>query len=916
MPVSPHPSSDDSSVNTALRLGWAVGEARGRYRLGDDSRLAPVATLPSRMDHALPLASERSTAEQRIEIEHVLVELSRQLDVDPANYGTLPGQSAVVEGTPASVRLADLAGELAGARRNGTAAEIQTAWATLAEFLYGWDAHIQDALAAQAFGTASAYQLGRSLAETYWALDPTAPGDAASSWEFLLGQHRRDETIALLNRLAAHFNPLTVHAVTFSLRAWCALAADPSRRNQTAAVPQLAAQSKLWRDLLVTGQDPTSMLDPRALLRRSRQLRGLIRSFVPEIVGLGLMLAALLGAAKLVGPSGSGGSAVVAALSALGLTTAGLAARAKASANQVFEHLRTTLYQDLVDAAVTLCPASTRSPAAASPSVNGIDHLVVLALENRSFDHLLGFLDHPDPSFDGLLRGGPHTNPGWQGQPPVRATEDAKAVLPVDPDHSHDAVMEQLALQPDRPLSAPNNQGFVASYERKGRGLDRPQLRGIFGWLITRLRPKSAFAEPIINRGGLVMRCQDPTNVPVLSTLALEFGVCTRWFCSVPGETWPNRNFMHAATSDGETDISLRFYNDKTIFELLEANNRTWSIYHDDTPQVWAFRQLWDDDKRQANWFEFRAFLDHVKAGTLSNYSFIEPNHRPPLHTLDYAPVVGQTDVSNSQHPGNNLVSNAAYDNFSPVGPTDFSRAETLIATVYETLRANPALFERSILLITYDEHGGLYDHVPPPTDVPAPRDRATWGRRLMHLLYHRTSKAFDFKMLGPRVPAIVISPLVRRGAVSTEIRDHASVPATLRHLFAPHADPLTDRDAWALPFDTLLAGTAARRGAQLPDLSSYIHFRPAESPMVTTPDSAPVGSPPTVEPRHARDFRQLAEDVHAELVRKGAAQPLTASHPDQRAHEATAAFVALAVQARRNFDEQATPPSRTTQAS
>src|SRR5438876_638692 len=161
---------------------------------------------------------------------------------------------------------------------------------------------------------------------------------------------------------------------------------------------------------------------------------------------------------------------------------------------------------------------------------------------------MLGYLDHPDPQFDGLRGGGPYTNPGWRGAPAVAATPDAKYVLPLDPDHSHDAVMLQLGGRP------PSNSGFVESYERKGRGLDAPSFEGPLGWLFDWWRNRSA-PSAIEGRGPLIMRCQAPDQVPVLSALALGFGVCTRWFASVPGETWPNRNFMHAATSDGTTNI-------------------------------------------------------------------------------------------------------------------------------------------------------------------------------------------------------------------------------------------------------------------------------------------------------------------------------------------------------------------------
>ena len=492
-----------------------------------------------------------------------------------------------------------------------------------------------------------------------------------------------------------------------------------------------------------------------------------------------------------------------------------------------------------------------------------IDHVVVLALENRSFDHLLGYLVHPDPKFDGLVHGGPYSNPGWKGQPAVPASAGAKPVLPVDPDHSHDAVMQQLGAKSQGPNWAPTNAGFVTSYERKGRGLAVPSYGGVsrrlvdwVGHLFARAKP------PVPGRGPLAMLSHAPDSVPALSALALGFGVCTRWFASVPGETWPNRNFLHAATSDGETNIYPRFYMNRTIFELLEEDaGKTWHIYHDDTPQVWAFRKLWDTPERHANWFEFPEFKAHVANGQLPNYSFIEPNHRPVLHTLDHAPFIGQPDVSDNQHPGNNLVADGAYDSFPTAPPTDFARADQLTASVYETLRENPALFERTILLITYDEHGGLYDHVPPPTGVPNPGDHPSWGTRIWRWFWHRSAAPFDFTMLGVRVPAIVVSPFVPAGTISDEVRDHASVPATLRKLFAPNAARLGPRDDWAEPFDTLLTLTSARR-ADLPDLSSVAAVSPA--PAI---GPAPVKAPrlPRVPP-HYRDFASLAKQVNRQL--------------------------------------------------
>jgi phospholipase C len=485
-----------------------------------------------------------------------------------------------------------------------------------------------------------------------------------------------------------------------------------------------------------------------------------------------------------------------------------------------------------------------------------VEHVVVLMLENRSFDHLLGYVRHPDPSFEGLL-GGEFANPGWAGGSPVAASPSARPVLPFGPDHSHDAVMEQLAVTAGRPT----NRGFVRSYERKGRGLDPPAFGGLLGpaagWWRDRF---SRGASAVTGRGPLVMACQPPEHVPALSRLACEFAVCTRWFCSVPGETWPNRNFAHAATSDGDTDIEIRPYTNRTIFELLEDHGADWRIYHDDTPQVWAFPALWDTPQRHAKWFPLDHFAAHVAAGELAAYTFIEPNHRPPLHTLDHAPLIGAPDVSNSQHPENNLVSNAAYDTFTVPGDTDFTRADRLTATIYEALRARPDLFDRTLLLITYDEHGGLYDHVPPPTRVPSPGGQASAIGAARRILLHRKTSAFDFTMLGPRVPAVVISPRVPAGTIDTQTRDHASIPATLRAVFAPTAPPLTGRDRWAAPVHHLPA--LAQPRTDLPDLSAHT-IRPAAA---TAPPAAAPPQPPRM-PRYYQPFTDLADQVYQHLA-------------------------------------------------
>ena len=498
---------------------------------------------------------------------------------------------------------------------------------------------------------------------------------------------------------------------------------------------------------------------------------------------------------------------------------------------------------------------------------SAIDHVIVLALENRSFDQMLGFHPSSNPDFDGLLHGGPYQNPGYDGGPQVAAGPTGKHVLPIDPDHSHDAVMLQLGLTGG--VSTPTNAGFVDSYERKGRGLSQAAFDGLLAPLLDLLhvgQPTSTATNLVSGRGPLIMRCLAPEHVPVLTELAASFGVCTRWFASVPGETWPNRNFLHAATSDGTTDIEPRFYYNKTIFEVLEKVGKSWHVYYDDTPQVWAFRRLWDEG-RARNWFRSAEFAEHVRSGQLPNYSFIEPNHRPPVHATPFVHVAGVHGHSNSQHPGNNLVPDADYDAAAASGHGDFERGESLVAQVYEALRANPEVFNRSVLLVTYDEHGGFFDHVPPPTGVPAPGGRLQPGLlgRLARYLLHRRATAFDFTMLGVRVPAVVISPLVPAGSVDTTVRDHASVAATLRALFAPDEPPLGERDRWSPPFLPLLS-LQEPRTTDLPDLSAWVAQEPAPAAVPPVPPLTPPAQPEPPVPASFSDLVDLARMVDREL--------------------------------------------------
>jgi hypothetical protein len=216
-----------------------------------------------------------------------------------------------------------------------------------------------------------------------------------------------------------------------------------------------------------------------------------------------------------------------------------------------------------------------------------------------------------------------------------------------------------------------------------------------------------------------------------------------------------------------------------------------------------------------------------------------------------------------SQHPGNNLTDKS--------DGSDFRAGERLIAEIYQHLRAQPALFEKTVFVVTYDEHGGTYDHCHPPATVAPGSGHDTWTRRLMRWLTARNYPlGFDFRRLGGRVPCVVVSPWIPRATLDEEVREHASIPATLRRLFAPKAKPLTRRDRHAPTLEHLLSLAAPRRDNALPDVADAIATLgnpPLFPGDVAAPDTAPAPRPPDSK----FDWR-LADLTHA--IYEGTVEP------------------------------------------
>jgi hypothetical protein len=333
--------TDADRVLAALRLGWAVSELRGRLRPGE--KLIEIKSLEGVRTHTLPLGGERTPVEQLVEAEAVVCSLAGRLEVDRNVNEFRDADGSISQA--ASERLVELSKGLSSGRVD---------WDEMGAFLYQWDAKIQDELAGDAFNVAGAYQLGRGLGEIAW-LDPTqALADESTSWAFVLSERRASTLQRLSKRLAEYFQPLTAAGVARGLGLWAETVKPGELRDDAACRKRLIDQTKRWRDLLLTGLDPATLLPPSKFLARARQIRHVLRSFWLEltIAAVGALLTALA-AALLASTSNHSLGAFLGVLGLSGITTSGIVAKARTQALALLGKLREALDADLiVDAAV------------------------------------------------------------------------------------------------------------------------------------------------------------------------------------------------------------------------------------------------------------------------------------------------------------------------------------------------------------------------------------------------------------------------------------------------------------------------------------------------------------------------------------------------------------------------------------
>jgi hypothetical protein len=337
-------SSDDSvQVLNSFRLGWYVAEVRGRNRPDGPEHVDPQ--LPSGDCHPLPLRIERKATERRIEAQGVLAEVARQLGVD--EDGTC-GKHIDQE-----------------AHRLATASDPAGQWTAFANTLWRFDAHIQDKLTACSEMQACAYQLGRGLAETFWALNPTE-AQGRQGWRFLLGEPRCFELSRLVGRLSGYLSPYTGPAIVGSIEIWQKFAEreqwDPALAREAQAA--LREQIRRWYELIVLGQDPTTLIKPFDVIGNFHTLMQAIRQFWPQVAATVLGLGCIV--TLLVMLSVGAGSDLVktlgAVLGVLGVSLGAITGALKNSAQSLLARLRQDTYTELVAEGITSRPPDMTNP--------------------------------------------------------------------------------------------------------------------------------------------------------------------------------------------------------------------------------------------------------------------------------------------------------------------------------------------------------------------------------------------------------------------------------------------------------------------------------------------------------------------------------------------------------------------------
>ena len=414
---------------------------------------------------------------------------------------------------------------------------------------------------------------------------------------------------------------------------------------------------------------------------------------------------------------------------------------------------------------------------------DNIRRVIVLMLENRSFDHILGALAPEIPGLNGIPDN-PRVN-RYEGRDYPQAPGAAR-FLNFDPRHE----LEHVAVQ----------------------------LKGDNGGFVTDFANSYPLADPDKDLPE-VMKYHAPDVLPAIHALARNFTVCNHWHASVPGPTWCNRLFALSGTSlgrvkmpEGVMTLNLHWYNQPTIFDRLNEKKIPWKVYFGDAPLSLLFVNQWEKENVERHRTMTEFYRDAAGAmpsdpdpakgdkDGLPPFSFIEPQYFQP----------GATDA----HP-----------------PHDIFAADALVGSVYNAIRRNEKLWNETLLVVAFDEHGGFYDHeLPPDTEAPD---------------FHQ--EEYDFRKLGVRVPVILVSPWTLKGVCDTPM-DHTSL---LKYLVEKWGlGPLGLRTENAATFINAIHSDPAQRNGASPEVKHSME--PASN---LDPDARP----PT--------FERLSANQHALLA-------------------------------------------------
>jgi phospholipase C len=379
------------------------------------------------------------------------------------------------------------------------------------------------------------------------------------------------------------------------------------------------------------------------------------------------------------------------------------------------------------------------------PADDPIKHVVLLMMENHSFDQMLGCLQDVHSGLDGvdIAASVPRSNPDIAGNPVYQIPTDEQQVLR-DPIHETPNVLVQLSN---------GNTGFVRDYQHNVPLTTADDRQNVMGYYVL-------------------------DRLPALHQLGRDFTVCDRWFSSLPGPTWPNRFFALSGTSSGRVKMpsgvsdphpeEFNAQTQPTIFDRLNDVGKPWKIYYYDFPLSLLFTRQRLAHNLQ-NYYLVKDFFEDAKVEeTFPAFAFIEPKY------------LGADQ--NDDHPPHNVF-----------------KAQKLIADVYNAIRSNPLLWQSTLLVVSYDEHGGFFDHVEPPAAIPPDEHRDEW----------------TFDRLGVRVPALLVSPWVGRGVDHTQF-DHTSLLKYLADKWG--FEPLGYRTAAAKSI-----GSAINQGAARSDTAGFI---------------------------------------------------------------------------------------------